>query len=38
MLSYGARWLVSLMSRELRNPLACSIPATHRSLGINGEN
>ena len=38
MLSYGARWLLSLMSRELRNPLVCSIPATHRSLGINGEN
>ena len=38
MLSYGARWLLSLMSRGLRNPLACSIPASHRNLGINGEN
>jgi len=36
MLSYGARWPLSLMSRELRNPLARSIPATHRSLGIKG--
>jgi hypothetical protein len=34
MLSYGARWPLSLMSRELRNPLARFIPATHRSLGI----
>ena len=32
MLSYGARWPLSLMSRELRNPLARSIPVTHRSL------